>query len=452
MTAIAAIATPQSSGGIGIVRISGKNAREIASKVFVSVKGKSIMGAKGYTAMLGKIYSGEEFIDEAVCLVFAAPNSYTGEDVVELSCHGGTLVTSRVLQAVLDSGAVLASAGEFTKRAFLNGKIDLTQADAVMDIITAKSNHALKAALAAKDGAVSKRTADISGKLIALAGHLAAWADFPEEDIEEVEEKQLKKELELLLSKTEELIKSFDAGRFAREGVPTVIAGRPNVGKSTLMNLLSDSEKSIVTPVAGTTRDIVEETVRFGRFVLNLSDTAGIRDGGDEVEKIGIEKARSRIELSYLVLAVFDGSELLCEDDKALIELLPKDRTIALINKADKEISIDKSYIESKIKYVAEISAKERRLADLEDMVSKILGMSDFDANEPMLFTERQRQCAVNCKKGLCEALSALDCGMTLDAVSVSLDYAIEALLELTGQKVTDEVVDSVFHRFCVGK
>ena len=308
---IAAISTAQAPGGIGIVRISGREARQIAERVFASPSGKKIQEASGYTALYGHIYNEhQEVLDEAIALVFAAPASFTGEDVVELSCHGGLTILKNVLRAVLAAGAVAAAPGEFTRRAFLNGKMGLTEAESVMGLISAQGNQAARVALAGHEGALSKRIQGIRQLLVDAAAYLSAWADYPEDDIPQLDPAVLKGTLFAARKEMDTLVSQFDAGRAIREGVDTVIAGRPNVGKSTLMNLLSGCERSIVTQFAGTTRDIVEETVLLGDVALRLADTAGIRNTNDPVERIGVDKAKSRLQTSQLVLAVFDSSVL----------------------------------------------------------------------------------------------------------------------------------------------
>ena len=338
---IAAISTANGIGGLGVIRISGENAIETAEKIFVSVSGKKLSELKGYTAAYGKIYDGDELIDEAVVLVFRAPHSYTGEDVAEISCHGGLYVTKRVLRAVLKNGAVPAEAGEFTKRAFLNGKLGLTEAEAVMDIISAKGSQSAKAALSCMEGKLRQRIDSVRDTLINTAAHLSAWADYPEEDIPEVDTENLTSSLSVCRDELSALLKTYDTGRIMREGVETVIAGRPNVGKSTIMNLLSGCERSIVTNVPGTTRDVIEETVMLGEIPLRLSDTAGIRSTDDPVEKIGVERAKDRILKAGLVLAVFDSSRPLSDDDRELIELLSDAPSLAIINKTKLEKQID---------------------------------------------------------------------------------------------------------------
>ena len=450
---IAAISTAQGEGGIGVIRISGDNALEIADKVFKSINNKKITEMKGYTAAFGKVCHNNEEIDEAVALVFRAPHSYTGEDVVEISCHGGIYITRQVLRAVLDSGATPAQAGEFTKRAFLNGKIDLTEAEAVIDIITAKSKSAARAALFVKDGALRKKIGGIKEELLTITAHLSAWADYPEEDIADVTDDMISDTCDNAIEVLQKLLDTYDSGQAVKQGIDTVIAGRPNVGKSTLMNLLSGYEKSIVTDIPGTTRDIVEDTVLVGDVILRLSDTAGLRNTDDKVEKIGVDRARKRLEQCGLLLAVFDNSRELDEEDLNLIELSENVPCIAIVNKTDLDNKADISKIQNKINKIIYISASSGEGRDeLVKAVEEIAGTANLNPSEGILSNERQRSAVSNALKSVREAKTALDLGMTFDAVTVSLEDAISELLELTGEKTSDEVVDRVFHNFCVGK
>lgn len=450
---IAAISTAQGEGGIGVIRISGDDALVIADKIFTPISNKRITQMKGYTSAFGKVCDNGEVIDEAVALVFKAPHSYTGENVVEISCHGGIYITQQVLRAVLNNGAVPAQAGEFTKRAFLNGKIDLTEAEAVIDIINAKSRGAARAALCVKDGAIRTRIDKIKESLLTITAHLSAWADYPEEDIAEVTDEEIFTACDDAIKVLKNLLDTYDSGQAVKQGIDTVIAGRPNVGKSTLMNLLSGYEKSIVTDIAGTTRDVVEEIVVLGDVILRLSDTAGLRNTEDTVEKIGVDKAKKRLEQCTLLLAVFDNSVELDDEDIRLIESAEKVHTIAIINKTDLEQKLNIEYIKSKIKSVIYISALggEGR-EELTKAVENIVGTANLNPSEGILSNERQRLAVKNAYDSIIEAKSALELGFTYDAVTVSLEDAISELLELTGEKTSDEVIDRVFHNFCVGK
>lgn len=452
-TTIAAISTPQAPGGIGIVRISGPNARVIAQKVFTAKSGKQLNQIKGYQALYGRVYDGQELIDEAIALNFTAPASFTGEDVVELSCHGGLYLMRRVLKAVFFAGAVPAAAGEFTRRAFLNGKIGLTEAESVMQLISAQGEQAAKVAMSGHDGALEKKIVKIREMLLGTAAHLSAWADYPDDDIPEVNTDALEETLTAAKMELERLLRQFDAGRAIREGVQTVIAGRPNVGKSTLMNLLAGCERSIVTEYAGTTRDVVEDTVILGDIPLHLADTAGIHLTEDPVERIGVLRAQEKVRQAQLVLAVFDSSQELNREDRELIEVIEAAPAIAVVNKSDLPTKIDIEYIKNKFKQIVYISALSGSgLQELKDAVAELLQTAQLNPAEGILYTERQRDAARRAGECVTEALLAVKQGITLDAVTVSIEGAISALLELTGERATEAVVDSVFHRFCVGK
>lgn len=453
MSTIAAISTAQGQGGIGVIRVSGEQAFTIVDKIFKSVSGKKIMDIKGYTALFGHIYNNEEVLDEAVVLKYVAPKSFTGENVVEISCHGGMYITKEVLNAVIMAGAFLAEPGEFTKRAYLNGKMDLTEAESVMDIISAKSKSAARAALFVKDGALFKKSQQVKQLLLDKAAHLSAWADYPEEDIPEVSEDSIMEAIEESISILEKLLSTYDMGQVVKEGIDTVIAGRPNAGKSTLMNLLVGREKSIVTNIAGTTRDVVEDTVLVGNVMLKLSDTAGIRDTDNEIEKIGVQKTFDKINGAGLVIALFDNNEELNSEDIDLINKIKDMPCIAVINKIDLEDKVDKKYITDNIDNVVYISAKQQdNIDELKNMIEKIAGTEDFDPSAGIIANERQRNAIRNAVNSLYEAKESLAMGMTMDAITVSLQETIDYLLELTGEKAGEEIVDSVFHNFCVGK
>ncbi|MCR5485691.1 MAG: tRNA uridine-5-carboxymethylaminomethyl(34) synthesis GTPase MnmE [Clostridiales bacterium] len=450
---IAAISTPRSAGGIGIIRISGPESTKIADKVFVSSSGAKLINSKGYRAHFGKIICDGKILDEAVCLVFRAPKSYTGEDVVEISLHGGMYVVTKALSAVLSAGARPAEAGEFTKRAFLNGKLDLSEAEAVMNIISAEGEQAAFAAANALDGALSRKIRAEADKLIAVSATLAAWVDYPDDETEEMAPENMLSVFISVRDSLEKLLTEFESGQAVTQGVNAAIVGRPNVGKSTLMNLLTGFERSIVTSYAGTTRDVVEETVRLGNVVLRLADTAGIRDTENPVESIGVGMAKKKLSEASLVLAVFDGSEELSDEDRELLKSCKNKRAVAVINKTDLEKTLDKNEIKRYINDVVEISAFSGEGRDeLSDTVERILGTDRFDSSSAMLGNERQKSCCEKAVKYLSEAIEAVKSGVTADAVNVCADSCIEALLEITGEKAGEAVVNEIFSRFCVGK
>ena len=451
---IAAISTAPAPGGIGMVRISGKDAFAVADRVFRGVSGRAVSQMKGYTAQLGGAFTpAGERLDDVVALVYRSPKSYTGEDVVELSCHGGLYVTKRLLQLVLDAGASPAGPGEFTRRAFLNGKVDLAQAEAVMGVIGASGEQALKAAQAGSSGVLSKKIQAIKAQLLVQASHLAAWADFPEEDVPAVEEQELLSAIRAGEESLDQLLAGFERGRMYREGLSTVIAGRPNAGKSTLMNLLSGCERSIVTQYAGTTRDVVEETVLLAGVPLRLADTAGIRDTDDPVESIGVQAAKRRLESAQLVLAVFDSSQSLEKEDWELMDSLQGVPAVAIVNKTDLPTQMDVGEIQRRFEKTVFLSAATGEgLEELEQALSEILDTKEFHPEEGVLFTQRQRADAQRALDSLREGEQAMALGMTLDAVTVCVEDALNALSALTGEQVSEEIVDRVFEEFCVGK
>ena len=450
---IAAISTPLGAGGIGVIRISGPEAVAVAEKIFSPAKNRRLADLAGYSALYGRLHDEESDFDEAVATVFRAPHSYTGEDVVELSCHGGLYLVQRALRAALGHGAQLAAPGEFTRRAYLGGKLSLAQAESVMDLIGASGKQAARAALAGRDGVLSRKIDSIADALVDLAAHLAAWNDYPDEDMESVEPGPLCAALRQSLGDCRDLLDHYDAGRILHQGVETAIVGRPNVGKSTLMNLLAGTQKSIVTAIPGTTRDVVEETVLAGEILLRLADTAGIRHTEDPVERAGVELARSRLESAQLVLAVLDRSQPLSGEDLTLLAQLKGRPAIAVLNKSDLPPRLDEEHLAGLVDRTVEISAKTGEGAEeLTQSIAALLHLSQIDPAAPLLANERQRKCLQAAAAALEEAIRAAEAGVTLDAVTVCLDAAIDPLLELTGKKASEAVVDAVFAQFCVGK
>ena len=453
MTTIAAISTGNAPGGIGVIRISGQDAVKIADSVFQCRDKSPLTDLGGYRAKFGSIVIDGRQRDDAVALVFRAPKSYTGEDVVELSVHGGLLSVSETLDAVFAAGAVPAAAGEFTKRAFLNGKMDLTQAESVADIISAEGEEELKASYAALHGRLSTSINAVLEKLLDASSTMAAWVDYPDEEIPELTDGELLNTLQFCQCELKNLLDSYDSGQVVKAGVDTVIAGRPNVGKSSLMNMLTGTDKSIVTHIEGTTRDIVEENVRLGGIVLHLKDTAGLRESGDVVENIGIEKAYKALENAQLVLAVFDASAALTDEDEELMKRCADRRTVAVVNKTDLKSVLDTNRIESTFDKTVYISAKnDEGLDALEAAVTSLLGTADFDSSAPLLANLRQKQHCENALASINEALDGAALGVTYDAINVMIDAAAEELLSLTGKKASAEVVNHIFSKFCVGK
>lgn len=448
---VAAISTPIGDGGISVIRISGDNAFSIADKVFVSVSGKKIAEQNGYTALFGKIVFEGEKIDDAVALVFKAPHSYTGENVVEISVHGGVFVTKKVLRAVFSAGASPAQPGEFTKRAFLNGKLDLTQAESVMGIISARGESELKISSAALGGKISDEISEIKSELVGLAASIAAYSDYPDEDLPELSVENFSATLENIKSRLKAMLDNYDAGRILREGIVTAIVGKPNVGKSTLMNMLSRAQRSIVTDVAGTTRDVIEESVMVGEVMLRLADTAGIHETNDAVESVGVELAKERIEKSELILAVFDGSDEFDTADAELLNLIKDKKALAVINKCDLEQKINSDMLNG-MPIVFISAATGENAKQLEKQIAAITKTAELSADSVVLGSERQRGCAEQAYKSIVFAADTLKMGQTVDAVGVCIDDALSSLYMLTGERATNTVTEEIFSRFCVGK
>lgn len=447
---IAAISTPSGEGGIAVIRISGSDAISIAEKSFRSFSGKALSSLSGYSALYGEIIDGDNVIDDAVALVFLEPKSFTGEDTVELSVHGGKLVARDTLRVVLANGANLALPGEFTKRAYLNGKLDLASAESIMEIISAKNETALRISRMAKEGKVSKKIEEIIADLLKLDASISVYSDYPDEEIEGLDTPSFLSALEKTENSLSELLSSYDTGKIIRDGVETSIVGKPNVGKSTLMNLLCRADRSIVTSVAGTTRDVVESTVTLDDITLILSDTAGIHSTDDIVEKAGVERSINRLNSSALVLAVFDISRPIDDDDRELLKILG-DNAIIILNKNDLKPQFDTSIFDGK--QTVSISAKDNSGIDnLYEIISSVVNKKKIDGDEAILISERQRNCANKAYSSIIEAKNALINGVTIDAVGVCIDDCLSALFELTGKRVTNEVTDEVFKRFCVGK
>ncbi len=451
---IAAIATPAGTGGIGIVRISGENALEIASKVF-STKA-DVMRFKTHTLHYGKVVDEKgKTIDEALLSYMQAPHSYTGENVVELSCHGSITSIRGVLEAVLKAGARLAGRGEFTKRAFLNGKLDLSQAEAVIDIINSKNERALGAAVNQLEGRLSEKIAEIRENLVDVTAYVEAETDFPEDDISGLSIEEVKEKLLDSLRRLDALLSTAGKGKIIRDGISTVILGRPNVGKSSLLNALLGENRAIVTDIPGTTRDIIEEYLNIGDITLKISDTAGIRSTGDTVEKIGVDRAVKEAENAQLVLFVADISSMPSKEDEQLLDILKNRTAIGVLNKVDKELPGATEAYEKMLNIpCVKISAAEGTGVDkLSALINEMFGCGEIEDDNSVLLTNlRHTESILLAKNSVSSALSTLDAGMPADMIFVDLFDALSALGEVTGMSVSEEVVDKIFEKFCLGK
>ena len=451
---ICALATPPGAGGIAVVRVSGPEAYAVVGEIFTPRNpAKRVAEAKGFTAMLGHYHLRGEEMDETIALFFRAPHSYTGEDVIELSVHGGNAMAQGLLEALYLAGAAPAGPGEFTRRALENGRMSLTQAEAVMEIISAEGRQGAALAKSALDGALARRIAGIQAALQTLAAHLTAWIDYPEEDVPELDPAHLRTVLGAVREDLDGLIRSYDAGAVLREGVDCAIVGRPNAGKSTLLNLLAGFDRAIVTPVAGTTRDVVEQAVQLGDIRLNLFDTAGLRETEDAIEAEGIRRSWKKLEEAGLILAVFDGSEPPSREDLALAQRCAGRPAIALVNKEDKPTQFDAELIAPYFAMVLPVCCREEGSRKvIAAAVARLLGTGSIDPHAASLSGQRQLSAALRARDAVAGALDAAAGGFGLDAVSVCVDDALDALCDLTGENASEAVIEQVFERFCVGK
>ena len=454
---ICALATPPGTGGIAVVRVSGPDAYPMVEKIFVPLHvGRKVAEAKGYTAMLGHYLLHGQEMDETIALFFRAPHSYTGEDVIELSVHGGTAMADGLLEALITAGTAPAGPGEFTRRALEHGRMSLTQAEAVMEVIAANGRQGAALAKSALDGRLAKRIGAIQTVLQSLNAHLTAWIDYPEEDVEEVSAPVLLAQLGSVEKTLSRLEQSWQQGQMVRQGISTAIIGSANVGKSTLMNLLSGRERSIVTAIAGTTRDVIEETVCLGELTLRLSDTAGLRESDDPIEQIGVERSRRALKQCDLILAVFDESRPLTAEERQWLPALAGRAAVAVYNKQDLPPVLtaeEKAEIAAVVPASVAVSAAAGTgLHELTEAIRKVVGLSHFDPAAAVIANARQLECITAARRSLREGMEALQAGETLDAVSVCLEQSADALLTLTGRRASAEAIDKVFEQFCVGK
>ena len=453
---IAAIATGMTGAGIGIVRISGDNAIAVADKIFEAKSGIKLSDAKTHTIHYGHIVSDGQVVDEVLVSVMKGPHSYTGEDTAEINCHGGLFVVKKVLDAVLTHGAELAQPGEFTKRAFLNGKIDLSKAEAVMDLIASNSDFALKNSLKSLGGNVSNEIKELREKILYEIAFIESALDDPEHFDLTGYPDDLKVKIQDIVTRIDKLISNAGSGKILKDGVSTVIVGKPNAGKSSFLNLLLGEDKAIVTDTAGTTRDIIEESVRLDDIVLNIIDTAGIRDTDDEIEKIGVDKARKYAADADLVLYMVDSSIPLDENDDDIIEMLHDKKTIVLLNKTDLETVTSKDDLRNILGdvYIINISAKENLgIDEFKDVVKTIFYNGDLNYNEDVIITNvRQINELRECLSSLKLVINSIDDGMPEDFYSIDLQNAYVHLGYIIGEEISDDVADEIFSKFCMGK
>ena len=456
---ICALATPPGTGGIAVVRVSGPDAYPMVEKIFVPLHvGRKVAEAKGYTAKLGHYLLHGQEMDETIALFFRAPHSYTGEDVIELSVHGGTAMADGLLEALITAGTAPAGPGEFTRRALEHGRMSLTQAEAVMEVIAANGRQGAALAKSALDGRLAKRIGAIQTVLQNLNAHLTAWIDYPEEDVPELSDEHLLKTLGGQKAELDSLIRGYGAGAVLRRGVDCVLLGRPNVGKSTLLNLMAGFDRAIVTPVAGTTRDIVEQAVQLGEIRLNLFDTAGVRDvgaDGDAIEAEGIRRSWKKLDEAGLVLAVFDAAQPLTDADLEIAHRCQNRPALAILNKEDLADSTENAAqtLQPYFKKVITLCAKEAdSLQPLTDAVAELLGTAQLDPGAAQLCSARQLAAATRARDAIAEAMKARQAGFGLDATGICLTDALQALCDLTGEDASDATIEEVFETFCVGK
>lgn len=446
---IVALSTPAAHSAIAVVRLSGAKAISIADRIFKPAYTKNLAALPGYRAAYGEVKFEEKLIDEAVALVYRAPKSYTGEDMVELSCHGNPQLAARIISACISAGAQPASAGEFTRRAFENGKLDLSQAEAIAELIEAESDLAANAAQQRRTGELGRTVNALCDELSYAAAQLAVWSDYPEEeDAPAVTHTGLITDLTAISEQLHALSSQYNAGRLIQKGIEVAIVGSPNVGKSTLLNYLSGSERAIVTDIAGTTRDIIEAPAQIDGIALRLLDTAGIRETHDVIERIGVERAISAIESSDLILFVLDASRTVTNFDLSLFELINKRPFLVIYNKND----IKNSAFQHTIPPDVKISATTGEgVENLKNAIKKALGIT-LTQDGCLIASQRQYNCVLRAKKSLDEAIFQLKLSVTLDVVGILIEEAISPLAELTGRSASETVIQQVFSKFCVGK
>ena len=453
---IAAISTASGNGGIGIIRLSGRQTFDIINKIFVPKnKSKEI---KGYTIKYGNIINpkNNEIIDEVLVSYFVAPKSYTTENMCEINSHGGIVVEKRILELCLQNGAELAKPGEFTKRAFLNGRIDLSQAEGIIDLINSKTEMEAKESINQLEGNLSKKIKEIEKKMLDITVDIEVTIDYPEYDIEEVTNSKALKSLNDIHILLNELKNSFNKGKIIKDGIKTVIVGKPNAGKSSLLNSMLKEDRAIVSDIAGTTRDTIEEYLNIDGIPIKLIDTAGIRETDNTIEKIGVEKSKKLINNADLIIAIFDISSCINEDDEKILELIKDKKAIVLLNKVD--ILSENNKLEEALnktnKPIIKISAKEGKGLDLlYNEIKKMFELNEISNNNEVLITnERHKNQIIKADKNILEAIETVKNNMPVDIISIYINQAMEDLGEVTGENVSENIINEIFSKFCLGK
>ena len=457
---IAAISTAMTESGIGIVRMSGEEAFQIADKIYRSKKGNKVLAEqKSHTIHYGYIVDGDETIDEVLVMLMRGPHSFTGEDTVEINCHGGVFVVKKILETTIKYGARPAQPGEFTKRAFLNGRIDLSQAEAVIDVIQSKNEYALKSSVSQLKGNIKKKINEIRNEILYHTAFIETALDDPEHISVDGYGEQLKVVVDNNLKEIKELLASADDGRIIKEGINTVIVGKPNAGKSSLLNLMVGEDRAIVTDIAGTTRDVLQETINLQGISLNIMDTAGIRNTEDIVEKIGVEKAISHANDADLIIYVIDSSTPLDENDYKILEIVRKKKTIILLNKSDLDMMITRKDVEDILPEkdmipVIEISAKNQKgIDELEEALKEMFYKGSISFNSEIYITNvRQKTALQDAYESLRKVKESIELGMPEDFYSIDLMDAYESLGNITGETIGEDLVNEIFSKFCMGK
>jgi tRNA modification GTPase len=452
---IAAIATSIGEGGISIIRVSGDRSIEIVDSIFIGRNNKKLYEMKAYTMRYGHVVDKNgSRLDEVIISFMKGPKSFTAEDTIEINCHGGVIVTNRILQEVIRAGARMAEPGEFTKRAFLNGRIDLSQAEAVIDIIRAKTELSLKSALLQSEGTISREIKIIRNKLLSVIAHIEATVDYPEEDMEEITAEKVNEDVISIISEIGILLSTADEGKILREGLSTVIVGKPNVGKSSLLNSLVKENIAIVSEIPGTTRDAIEEYISIEGIPIKIVDTAGIRETDDIVEKIGVERSRQKIDEADLVILILDSSKKLTHEDTQIIEYIKNKKYIVLLNKSDLGGKIDIGELKNlKSKYITNISVKTGEgLNQVKEQIKDLFFKGEIKTEGIFVTNNRHKESLIRAKENLEASLNALEHTLAIDLASIDIRNAWMNLGEITGEALEEDIIHKIFSEFCLGK